>query len=145
MNGKRKWILVVTTILVFACPAFVKHLTVSKRRVRQNVQKMRVLVEATKFRDALIAYSNYFGNYPATEVSAMIATLTGQNPSNIVFIDLDPKNIDAVGQYMDYWRTPYRIGLTDKHSLILCSAGRNRTFGDEDEIVVAQPLVSTAP
>lgn len=144
MNGKRKWILV-AAILVFACASFVGYLVMSMNRGRQNVRKVRVLVEATKFRDALIAYSNCFRNYPASEVSVMIATLTGQNPSNIVFIDLDPKYIDAAGQYMDYWRTPYRIELTDKHSLILCSAGRNRTFGDGDDIVVEQPLISAAP
>lgn len=144
MNSKRKWILV-ATILVFTCASFVGYLVMSMNKVQLNVRKMRVLVEAKKFRDALITYSNVFGNIPTQEVPAIIATLTGQNPSNIVFIDLDPGHFDGFGRYTDYWRTPYRIELTDKNFLIFCSAGRNRTFGDGDDIIVEQPLISAAP
>jgi hypothetical protein len=112
------------------------------KRVQQKVRKTRILTESIKFRDALTTYSNVFGSLPMGEFPAMIVTLSGQNPSNIVFIDLDPEYIDTAGRYVDYWRTPYRIELTVSNSLILGSAGPNRAFGDGDDIVVEQPLMA---
>ena len=34
----------------------------------------------------------------------------------------------------DYWGTPYRIEIVVQTNYVIRSAGKNRTFGDKDDI-----------
>jgi hypothetical protein len=42
---------------------------------------------------------------------------------------------NTAGELLDVWRTPYQIELTGQTNFVIRSAGPNRHFGDEDDIV----------
>ena len=42
---------------------------------------------------------------------------------------------NSTGEVIDIWETPYRIELVGQTKFVIRSAGRNRTFGDKDDII----------
>jgi hypothetical protein len=48
---------------------------------------------------------------------------------------LNASNTNASGAVIDIWKTPYHIELTGPTNFTIRSAGRNRRFGDKDDIV----------
>ena len=42
---------------------------------------------------------------------------------------------NASGEMIDIWQTPYRIELVGRTNFVISSAGKNRKFGDKDDIV----------
>ena len=42
---------------------------------------------------------------------------------------------NSQGEMLDPWRTPYRIEAHARANFIVRSAGKNREFGDKDDIV----------
>ena len=44
-------------------------------------------------------------------------------------------NTNKTGEVVDVWDTPYRIELVGRTNFIINSAGKNRKFGDQDDIV----------
>ena len=44
-------------------------------------------------------------------------------------------NTNATGEVIDIWQTPYRIELVGRTNFVISSAGKNRRFGDADDII----------
>ena len=47
---------------------------------------------------------------------------------------------NVAGEVIDVWQTPYRIELAGRTNFIINSAGRNRKFGDKDDIIFSSAL-----
>jgi hypothetical protein len=45
-----------------------------------------------------------------------------------------PAVTNGAGELLDGWATPYRIEFIDRSNFVIRSAGKNRTFGDKDDI-----------
>jgi len=43
---------------------------------------------------------------------------------------------NSEGELLDGWATPYRIEFIDRSTFVIRSAGKNRVFGDRDDIRV---------
>ena len=46
-----------------------------------------------------------------------------------------PIQTNTVGEILDFWNVPYRIVPAGPTNFIVHSAGKNRTFGDADDII----------
>lgn len=44
-------------------------------------------------------------------------------------------NTNAAGELVDFWQTPYRIELAGPTNFVICSAGKDKKFGDADDII----------
>ena len=44
-------------------------------------------------------------------------------------------SINQAGEFLDPWGTPYAINFTSTNSFVISSAGKNKVFGDADDIV----------
>jgi len=83
-----------------------------------------------------------------TENALRIGGLTNLN-QQFVFESLTAGNqnlirphINAVGEIVDIWQTPYRITLAGPTNFVFRSAGPNKKFGDKDDIVFNSALNS---
>lgn len=59
---------------------------------------------------SLRAHRDTFGVYPGGNSSEAIAALRGQNPKDLVFLEIAPERISSSGEYVDVWGSPYRFG-----------------------------------
>ena len=50
-------------------------------------------------------------------------------------IRLNMNTTNSKGELLDVWGAPYRIEITVQTNYVIRSAGKNRTFGDKDDIV----------
>jgi hypothetical protein len=44
-------------------------------------------------------------------------------------------NTNATGEVIDIWQTPYRIELVGRTNFVVRSAGKDKIFGDADDII----------
>jgi hypothetical protein len=61
----------------------------------------------------------------------VLNSLTTTNPQGFRFT---PRT-NLLGETIDFWKTPYRIQLAGQTNFIIHSAGRDRKFGNEDDII----------
>jgi hypothetical protein len=80
-------------------------------------------------------YQYEFGSYPTGDCTQVIKQLLGDNPKKIEF--LNPKNpfINQAGELLDPWGTPFAINFLSTNSFIISSAGKDKKFGDKDDII----------
>ena len=75
---------------------------------------------------AMRAYFTEYGALPSGDSVAIIRTLQGSNPKKIPFIELPENQFDAQGEFLDHWKTPYRIDISDPANPKAWSAGPNK-------------------
>ena len=88
--------------------------------------------------DLEIAITNYqvaYTNYPAGNHSEIIKCLLGDNPKRIQFININSNNLSSNVEYLDPWKTPYAINFHSNNRFIISSAGKDKKFGDADDII----------
>lgn len=93
------------------------------------------------------AYVAEYGERPPAEHAELLSALRGENPKEIVFFECAPEALNANGELLDPWGTPFRITFTpDSPVPRLHSAGRDRRFDSEavmmfgDDFRGGQPL-----
>ena len=67
-------------------------------------------------------YKYKFGNYPTGDYAQVLEKLFGDDPQ-IKFFRVDP------------WGTPFAINFPSTNSFVISSAGKDKIFGDADDIV----------
>jgi hypothetical protein len=83
-------------------------------------------------------YRERFGGFPTGEDNASIVNaLTGNNPSQMAFIERDHRAIDAQGQLLDRWGTPLFFHLIASDALEIRSAGPDNSLYTADDLVTA--------
>ena len=96
---------------------------------------IRCKLDLTMLHAEIVNYQNEFGGYPNGNNAQVLKKLFGDNPERIEF--LRPKNmsINKAGEFLDPWGTPYIINFLSTNGFIIASAGRDKIFGDADDIV----------
>jgi type II secretory pathway pseudopilin PulG len=94
----------------------------------------RVAHELASLRLAAHAYRMEFGQFPTGNVSQVCVALAGHNPRQIIFILFPPEKIQPDGAFLDPWGSPYRIEFPTPTNVIASSAGRDQTWGTDDDI-----------
>ncbi len=79
-------------------------------------------------------YKQVFGNYPYGENSNIVRVLTGDNLQKTVFLNFK-RSTQRPNEMVDPWETPYQINFFQQTNFIIRSAGKNKVFGDADDIV----------
>jgi hypothetical protein len=62
----------------------------------------------------------------------LIRTLRGENPKGVVFFECEPEALNAKGELLDPWGTPFRITFTPESPVPrMHSAGKDGKFDPE--------------
>lgn len=80
------------------------------------------------------SHKKEFGTYPTGDNSTIFRALRGTNPKKMMFLDVPPRSISADGAFVDPWITPYEIKVISTNRLSIRSAGKNKRFGDADDV-----------
>jgi len=91
-------------------------------------------VEIHSFTAAMESYKDDFGTYPTGDNPTVFGALRGNNPKKLIFLDVHPRSISAGGAFVDPWETPYEIKVISTNRLSIRSAGKNKRFGDADDV-----------
>jgi hypothetical protein len=89
-------------------------------------------VDMVCLRAALQQYHAEYGIWPTGNSSQILTALRGENPRKTCFFT--PRSINSSGEFIDPWGTPYYIEFASTNRIFLRCAGRNKTFGDKDDI-----------
>jgi len=90
--------------------------------------------------DVLDAYRRGLGAYPTGEDNRQIVNaLLGANAQHLPFIPVDHARINARGEIVDAWNTPFFFHLESHDSIQVRSAGPDRVMFTADDIVAATP------
>lgn len=87
-------------------------------------------------RTAIRAFYTEYAAWPTGDVRQIVSALTGKNAHNIVFIEEPDSCLNQRGEYLDPWKTPYRIA-TAGTNIEVRSAGPDRKFGTADDITAS--------
>lgn len=71
---------------------------------------------------------------PANDNAGLIKALTGDNPRSIKFEVFDPTQLNAEGELLDPWGTPFQVSIDAEPRIHINSAGPDRRFGTKDDI-----------
>ena len=81
-----------------------------------------------------------YGFYPQGGEKEVMATLRGDNPRKIVFIEFRDRDFNPSGELVDSWSTPFRmIQHSDGKAPEFISAGHDKVFGTADDIAPVHP------
>ena len=105
----------------------------SSRKRKPRIPMARI--EISNLNAAFNQYHAEYGVIPQGTNSAVLKTLLGDNPRKIQFFNANPQRINSMGEFMDPWKTPYEIQISDQTNYTIRSAGASRAFGDKDDIV----------
>jgi hypothetical protein len=104
--------------LAGACWTGYQYLSNKKKPLTQS--EVRALVAATK---------QYFQEYRAfggTDNASIIRELRGANTREIIFFNAPADRINAKGEFVDRWGTPYRMDVSDQANPRTWSCGPDR-------------------
>jgi len=79
--------------------------------------------------DALQRYKEKVGSYPVGNNAAVVQSLLGNNPKNLIILVGRKKDLNSKGEIVDPWGTPLRIYFAGEGVLVR-SAGPNKRFDD---------------
>jgi len=99
-----------------------------------------ILIVKTEMQSLLSALQFYqveFDRYPSGGSSEILQALLGNNPKKRVFLSIGARSTNNTGQFVDPWGTPYEIRVESNNHVIVRSAGKNRSFGDKDDVTMS--------
>jgi len=85
----------------------------------------------------LEAFERDFGNYPTGNIASVVNALVGVNPQKRSYLQTDGRSPSAINektQLVDAWGVLFEIDFAETNSPIVRSAGRNKMFGDADDL-----------
>jgi len=88
---------------------------------------------------ALEMYSTVYGAFPPGNTESIERILSGEdlngkNLRKIQFL-IFRRSIEHSNEMTDPWGTPYTISFSSTNSFVISSAGKDKKFGDKDDIV----------
>jgi hypothetical protein len=92
-------------------------------------------LEEAEMANAIASYATTFHRFPADNNAALTKNLIGDNPQQLMFLNLVETSTNKDGQLVDIWSTPYKFTFNSTNSFTITSAGGNRAFGDTDDVV----------
>jgi hypothetical protein len=97
-------------------------------------KKVMCRIELSDLRTALNAYHDKYSNYPSGQNSNIVSSLAGDNPQKVVFLNFR-RTMEHPNEMADPWETPYQIQFFQQTNYIIRSAGKDKIFGDKDDII----------
>lgn len=94
----------------------------------------RAKLEIASLAWALKSYETEYGVLPAGESSNTMRVLSGDNPKKIQFLNFR-RTIEHPNEMVDPWLTPYQIQFLQRTNFIICSAGKDKIFSNNDDII----------
>jgi len=82
-------------------------------------------------------YKQAFGSYPTGENASIVRALAvaGDNPQKLRLFYLSINSTNESGEFIDPWKTPYKIVFDGTNRVKIYSAGIDRIFGNADDII----------
>ena len=106
------------------------------RRAAERPQPI-VKIDMQSLVFALKHYQADFDKYPSGGSSEILQALLGDNPEKRVFLTIGARSSNNACQFIDPWGTPYEIHVESTNHVIVRSAGKNRSFGDKDDVTMS--------
>jgi hypothetical protein len=105
----------------------------------RNYDFIRTKVDESQIATALERYSNVYGAFPPGNTESIERILGGEdlkgkNSQKIQFL-IFRRRIEHPNEMTDPWGTPYAIRCSSTNSFVISSAGKDKQFGDADDIV----------
>jgi hypothetical protein len=118
-------VLVIAAIFVMAVPIF------SREKIERP---SRTKLEIADLIFALNHYKLAYGVYPSGESSNIVSVLAGDNAQKTTFLNFR-RMMEHPNEMVDPWGTPYQIQFFQQTNFIVRSAGKDKIFGDADDII----------
>lgn len=84
-------------------------------------------------------YRNAFGAFPTGEDNRQIVNaLAGNNPKGLAILPRDHPAINAEGELVDRWQTPFFFHIISRENVEVRSAGEDREMYTADDLVEGQ-------
>jgi hypothetical protein len=99
-----------------------------------NNSLIRTRLEIGDLNYSLNYYQSVYGVFPTGKNSNIVSVLAGDNSKKTVFLNFR-RNSGHPNEMVDPWGTPYQIDFFQQTNFVIRSAGKNRKFGDTDDIV----------
>ena len=94
-------------------------------------------MEIQQISTALTKFQTEAGALPEGGPPSLFRALAGSNsPHPIFFVS---SHTNASGEALDFWGTPYHLERSDGTNFVVTSAGKNKTFGDADDVGLTEP------
>ncbi len=90
---------------------------------------------------AVLLYHEDYQSIPSGSNPDIVRAVNGANAKQTVYLRATELETNRAGEYVDAWRKPYRIEIST-NEVVVTSAGRNKRFGDEDDIIARESLVA---
>lgn len=136
--------LLVRIVIILAIVSILAYIAFPRIGVVGIVQAKRELSTALMngIATGIASFKVEFHAYPTGDNPTLVKTLSGnnieQNRRNIRFISLKPEQLDSSGRVIDTWGTPLKITSDESGFATMRSAGQDKTFGIEDDLVIEQ-------
>jgi hypothetical protein len=87
-------------------------------------------------RTSIRQYAAAFGENPVGTNPEITSALSGQNPKQINFLKADGNRVNAKGELVDTWGTPYFFHQLSGHQMEIRSAGPDRIMYSADDLII---------
>ena len=84
--------------------------------------------------EALKQFGIKYGRLPVGDNASIIRNLSGTNSDESIFMALLPET-NSAGEIFDAWKAPFKIEIVAKTNFIIRSSGKDKIFGDADDII----------
>ena len=95
-------------------------------RAKPDGRRMTAKTDVLNLEAALEAYRTALGKYPAGTAAQILSALRGENASSNIFLTVAPRRVNAAGEHIDPWQTPYRITFDESGKPLVYSFGPDR-------------------
>lgn len=92
-------------------------------------------LEEEELAKAISHYATVFQQFPTNDNAALVKTMIGDNPQQLMFLNLGTTSTNQSGELVDVWSMPYKFTFISTNSFTIISAGENKTFGDTDDVI----------
>src|ERR1035437_1514227 len=99
---------------------------------RNEPPKAKCRLELESVGIALKGYQAQYSDYPKGDQNEIIKSLLGNNLQKIQFLNA---KLNSSGEFLDPWGIPYAIKSSSTNGFIISSAGKDKVFGDADDII----------
>jgi len=122
-----------------AAPTPTAHLTPAPAEPVPDTPESSSLPAATvleNMRTTIRQYAAAFGENPVGTNPEITSALSGQNRKQINFLKADGNRVNAKGELVDTWGTPYFFHQLSAHQMEIRSAGPDHVMYTADDLII---------
>ncbi len=96
--------------------------------------KAKCILEMRLISDALHQYRKDVGEYPTGKTESILQQLRATNALGNHYLLYPFRKGYSIHEFVDPWGTPFRIEISQASNFVVHSAGKNRQFGDGNDL-----------